>query len=371
MAFISNSSFFQFVALTAIFSIILPVSAQTAEDWQWPTAKPSDVSINDKPLYKANARIRRGKYHLVDSLLVVRHGKLVFEQYYNKGSQTRPHRLASAGKSLLSTLIGIAIDQGVIKSVDEKYYDYFDTFYPRLDNWDERKSTLSLHHLLTMRAGWDCQIMRRGKRCGHQMEKKERREALKWLLDRPMKYAPGDVMQYTDAAVHALDILLVLAKGQATELSFQQDILAPMGISSAYHNALTSRQMAMFGQLFLNKGRWNGKQIISQAWVDKSTSPIYPFSSRKSSSTVGYGYFWWVAKFHTKTGLEIDGYYAAGNGGQYIVVLPELDMVVVITGSNYDQLKRMNKALTLIEDFVLPAVLPVANKDQGLLNFEK
>lgn len=341
--------------------------AKAYEDWQWSKAKPADVGLNIDKLNRAHRAIRNEDYHLIDSMLVVRHGKLVYEKYYNEGFKTRAHSLASAGKSILSALVGISIDKNLISGVDRKLYDYFLNYYGSFSHWDKDKQAITIHDLLTMRAGWECNINRKDTRCGSLMKRDGRNatEALKWVLDRPMKYKPGEQMQYTDAIVSVLDIVVYLANEKPVQEVYQDSLFRSMGISDNYENKLTSRQMAMFGQLFLNRGIWEGKRIISEDWVERSTSNIYPFNRTKPSITQGYGYLWWIATFNSKTsGMSVDGYYAAGNGGQYIVVLPGVDMVIVFTGDNVGEFRRMGKTLGIVEKYVLPAIIdePTNNK---------
>ncbi len=353
----------KFIRLSQICLFVLflaqSYAAFASDDWQWPKAKPSEVGLNIEKLRKSHRAISKKKYYLVDSMLVIRHGKLVYEKYYNAGLKTRAHTLASAGKSLLSAITGIAIDRKIIGGVETRLYSYFKEYYGTFENWDEYKASITLHNLLTMRTGWDCNISKAETRCGSLMNRQRNAlEALKWVLDRPMNYLPGEAMQYTDAIVSVLDTLLYITVGKMNEQIFQDFLLKPMGIHSTYKNKLTSRQMAMFGQLYLNKGKWEGKRIISEEWVKKSTSALYPFPNRDGAITRGYGYFWWIANFKSKyTELSVDGYYAAGNGGQYIIVLPSVDMVVVFTGSNFNEFNRMGKQLEIIEKYVVPSII--------------
>ncbi|MCJ8275011.1 MAG: beta-lactamase family protein [Psychrosphaera sp.] len=328
------------------------------EQWQWPQSDAAAVGLDDKPLRRAHSLIRRGKYQLVDSMLVVRHGQLVFEKYYNKGKKHTSHALASAGKSLLSALVGISIGKQQVGSVTDKLHSYFTPYYANYKHWDERKANITLHDLLTMRAGWNCFIGRAKTRCGSLMfNGREPTQAIKWLLDRPMAYKPGEKMLYTDAIPTVLRSVINVAAGDHSKLNYQDDLFKPMGLITKSPFKLTSRQMAMFGQLYLNKGNWHGKQIVPVKWVEKSTSAIYPLRKRWTGQAHSYGYLWWVGTFTNKvSGQDVEGYYAGGNGGQYIVVLPSLDMVVVFTGSNYNNLKTMRQPLAIIEQFILPAL---------------
>ena len=164
-------------------------------------------------------------------------------------------------------------------------------------------------------------------------------------------------MQYTDANPIMLDTLIYLVAGKTTADIAKESLYGPMGVSMENFGTFTSRQMAMLGQLFLNKGNWHGKQIISEEWVEKSTTNIYPLNQNKTGIVKGYGYYWWIGKFSSKKStLTVDGFFAAGNGGQYIIVLPSLDMVIVFTGQDYES-PGMTKAINIVGEYILPAVI--------------
>jgi CubicO group peptidase (beta-lactamase class C family) len=342
---------------------------QAKKDWQWPEASLKEVGLNKKDITRAHrniqdskgqrvGRIQKKKYQYIDSMLIVRNGKLVYEKYYNNGSKNRPHKLESAGKSFLSAIFGIAYDQGLFKSVNTRVYDYYNQFFKDIKNWDEVKASMTLHNLMTMRSGWDCDINFADKRCSKQMlVAKDNVESIKWVLDRPMAFKPGEKMQYTDANPIMLDTLIYLVSGKTSADIAKESLYGPMGVSVESFGAFTSRQMAMLGQLFLKKGNWHGQQIISEKWVEMSTANIYPFDRKKPGIVQGYGYYWWIGKFKSKTSdLSVDSFFAAGNGGQYIIVLPKLDMVVVFTGADYET-AGMTPAIKIVEDYILPAVI--------------
>lgn len=360
----------RFFYLTLLISIIFNIQDVNAKkDWQWPEASLADVGLNKKIINKAHrniqnsknqkvGRVKTKKYQHMDSMLIVKNGKLVYEKYYNDGSKNRPHKLESAGKSFLSAIFGIAYDQGLFKSVDTKVYDYFGQFFTNIQNMDEDKANMTLHNLMTMRSGWDCNINFAEKRCSKQMlAGKNNIESIQWVLDRPMAFKPGAKMQYTDANPIMLDTLIYLVSGKTSADIARESLYGPMGVSMEDFGAFTSRQMAMLGQLFLNKGQWNGKQIISKEWVEKSTAIIYPFNKSKPGVVQGYGYYWWTGKFSSKNSdLTVDSFFAAGNGGQYIIVIPSLDMVVVFTGQDYES-PGMTKAINIVGDYILPAII--------------
>jgi CubicO group peptidase (beta-lactamase class C family) len=350
---------YTFISTLIFFCSLLNAQEISAKDqWQWQKAKLADVGMKKNTITKAHWMLKNNKFPKVDSMLIVRHGKLAYERYYNQGSKKRLHKLESAGKSFLSAIFGIVYDKGLFKSLDDKVYGYYKKFFKDIKNWDQRKAKMTIHHLMTMRSGWDCDINYANKRCSKQMlPGKSNIESIKWVLDRPMAFEPGSKMQYTDVNPIMLDTLIYLVSGKTTAEIARTNLYGPMGISKKNFGAFTSRQMAMLGHLYLNKGKWNGEQIISENWIEKSTKNIYPLKRIKPGIVQGYGYFWWVGKFKSKTSdLIVDGFFAAGNGGQYIIILPSVDMVVVFTGHDYDT-PGMTKTIKIVEDYILPAIL--------------
>ena len=178
------SSICRTVFVLVLLMVFIPVSA---EPWQWPEASPQAVGLKEDLLTKAHHKIRRGKAGKVDSFLVVRHGKLVFEKYYNDAKRHKSHRMASAAKSITSALVGASIGKGHVKDAKDPVYPYFSPYFAPFEHWDERKATTTVHDLLTMRPGWQCFIMDPKYRCGTLMYKsRDAAEAIEWVLNRPL-----------------------------------------------------------------------------------------------------------------------------------------------------------------------------------------
>ena len=277
------------------------------------------------------------------SVLVSGGGELLFERYYNGARAERPANIKSASKSVISALVGIAIDRGLIPDVQVPIVRYFAELAQAADT---RKRDITVEHLLTMRTG---------------IEGTSNRDYGAWVtsrdwvrhaLGRPMFAAPGEEMEYSTGNTHLLSAILTKATRKST-WEFGNEVLAPpLGFTFArwprdpqgiYFGGnemlMTPRQMLAFGELYLNRGRAGGQQIVSASWVDRSCegrarnrrpgSRMFdtirrfdPMRDRK------YGYGWWV--------YDIGGYdtcFAWGYGGQYIFVVPELDLVMVTTSS--------------------------------------
>ncbi len=277
------------------------------------------------------------------SLLVSRGGELVFEGTYNGTRPDRPANIKSASKSVISALVGIAIDRGIIPGVQTPILTYF----PELRQAsDARKRQITVEHLLAMRSGLEGTSNRN---YGAWVTS---RDWVRHALARPMFAAPGEEMEYSTGNTHLLSALLTKATSKSTWQFANEALARPLGFTLAqwprdpqgiYFGGndmlMTPRQMLAFGELHLNRGRAGGRQIVPESWVDASCegrartrrpgNPAFdgirwlgPMRDRK------YGYGWWVH--------EVRGYkacFAWGYGGQYIFVVPEVGLVMVTTSS--------------------------------------
>jgi CubicO group peptidase (beta-lactamase class C family) len=265
------------------------------------------------------------------SLLVNWRGQLVLERYFNGTRPARPANIKSASKSVISALVGIAIDRGLIPSVRQPIASYFPDALA--NSKDSAKQKITIEDLLTMRSG---------------LETTSNRNYGAWVLSgnwvrhvlgRPFVSPPGTEMEYSTGNTHLLSAILTKTTGKST-WQFAQEVLAkPLGFSLAQwprdpqgiffggnDMLMTPRQMVAFGQMYLNRGRANNQQIVPAQWVDASRIPRT--RSRRESDRF-YGYGWWVR--------ELGGhqtYYAWGFGGQYIFVVPGLELVIVTTSSS-------------------------------------
>jgi CubicO group peptidase (beta-lactamase class C family) len=314
------------------------------------------------------ARVLDGTYPDIDAVLLYRRGRLVLEEYFYGHDQSRPHQVRSATKSVLSAAIGIAVDQG--KLVGER-----ERVLPRLpygpltsyENPDSRKASMTLGDLLTMRSGLACDDWDPTSP-GNENGMQARVDWVKAVLDLPMVAAPGTVARYCSGGVFVAGRMLERAVGETLPAFAQRHLFAPLGIRATdvrwpfvldSSNAGTyaamrmrPRDMLKFGVLFHDGGRWKGKQILARAWVARSTAATTRMGSR------GYGYFWWRQPFDvaTPTGTRrIDALNASGNGGQKIYVLPELDAVIVFTGSAYNN--EHTPPNTIMQEILLPALV--------------
>ena len=300
----------------------------------------------------------------IDGLVVVRHGYLVAEAYMYPFMPGEKHIVYSCTKSVVSALVGIAIDQGHISSVEQPLPQLFPGRTPA--NSDPRKHAMTLEHVLTMTTGLDCRDSYLYRWQGlHEMERSG--DWVQHVLDLPMVDEPGRRFEYCNGASFLLSALLQEKTGLNALNFAQQFLFDPLGIKevrwlSNPHGVtigwsdlyMTPRDMAKIGYLYLHRGQWDGRQIVSADWVASSTK-------KHTAATLedGYGYQWWVA--------SDDLYMALGYAGQFIFVLPAHDLVVVFVSSLPEQ--DFYVPQRLLEDYVVSAIRsdkPLADNPTGV-----
>jgi CubicO group peptidase (beta-lactamase class C family) len=286
----------------------------------------------------------------IDSLLIVRNGYLVLDAYFSPYDDSIPHNLASVTKSVTTSLIGIAVDQGKIQ-LDETMVSFFPD--RTTANLDARKERVTVRHLASMTNGLLSGCERGDEETLDAME--ENPDWVQAALDRKMAHEPGESFCYDSPGMHLLSAILQQATGM-TELDFaRQYLFEPLGIQEVIWESdpqgythgwgdlfLKPRDAAKIGYLWLNGGAWEGEQIVSPTWVADSVEAL------SHAEGEGYGYGWWVAG---------DSYYAAGRGGQYIRVYPSLNTIVVMTagGADYSQVEPTLAGALVDPDKSLPA----------------
>jgi CubicO group peptidase (beta-lactamase class C family) len=298
------------------------------------------------------------------SVLIVRHGSLVFEHYYQGCRAQDSVNVKSVTKSIVSALVGIALREHSLTSLDQRLMEFFPQDFPT--GGDPRKREITLRHLLTLRSG-----------LSWVESSAESLPALfasdHWVghgLSLPLVYAPGEVFAYSTLDAHLLSAVLTQVTGMSTLEFANRSLFGPLGSRATtwatdpqgYNIGgselyLTPRAMAKVGYLYLRRGRWDGAQLIPEEYLEAST-PTQVFSGGSAVISDTYGYLWWVSTI----GLYAS-YYAIGYGGQTIYVIPALD-VVLVTTARWDVPADLGAgprtfllAHDLAEQFVLPAVV--------------
>jgi CubicO group peptidase (beta-lactamase class C family) len=344
-----------------ITEIEIPEAKETAvtepEEAYWPTeswreSAPAEQGMDAVLLQNMLGEIDQQGLE-IDSLLVVRNGYLVTEKYYSPYEEDTLHGIYSVTKSIVSALMGIAIHEGYINSVDDPVLDYFPE--RNFEKDDALKRSITVEHLLTMSAGleWDWDEMI------------STPDFIQYVLDQPMYTKPGAEFYYSSGNAHLLSAIIQETSGLNAhdfgqkylfdylgidDFSWKKDI---SGISKGgWGMKMKPRDMAKFGYLYLNRGVWDGQQVIPSEWIEASTKRHIQVPEPLEPWDLYMGYLWW---------LHEDGIYAAhGMKGQFIYVIPEFDMVVVITSHIPDA--KFSQPQMLIRDYIIPAVKSTANK---------
>ncbi len=288
------------------------------------------------------------------SFVVSWRGNVLVERYFNGARATRPDNIKSASKSVISALVGIAIDRKMLSGVRQPIGEFF----PELAApSDAPKRAITIEDLLTMRAGLETTSNRN---YGAWVRSPN---WVRFVLSRDLVEPPGVEMEYSTGSTHLLSAILTNTTGRSTWQFAQETLARPLGFSLApwtrdpqgiyfggNEMVMTPKQMLAIGELYRNKGRLGARQIIPEGWVRESLRP----RTRSRRNDQGYGYGWWSREF---AGYET--FFAWGYGGQYIFIVPELDVVVVTTSSTVvgeDRRSHRRTIFDVLEQLVLPAI---------------
>ena len=334
----------------------LATVAQTPSYWPtsgWRTASPESQGIDSDVLANAINSARQQGIN-IHSLLVVRNNYIVAEAYFYPYDGKAPHDLASVTKSITSTLIGLAIEQKKIKSVEQKALSFFSK--NKIANKDGRKEKIMVEHLLTMSSGLNC-ISKGGEPTLWEMLNKT--DNVQHMLDLPMVAEPGSQFVYCSGGMHLLSAIISNAMGVRAEAFAQKFLFEPIGIKQAiwpidpqginhgFGNLhLLPRDMAKLGVLMMNQGKWDNRALVPTEWVQNMTR-----SHIKTGNSRDYGYGWWIYPAGNLIPFE-----ASGRGGQQISVIPSKNAVIVLNGGGFNTGEFMKLVLPAIKsDQALPA----------------
>ncbi len=297
----------------------------------------------------------------IHSILLIKNGKLILEEYFGGYHRNLKHSMQSVTKSVTSILIGIAKDRGKKIVLDGKLTTYLPEYKDLISN--NGKSEITLEHLLTMKAGLEWNELHAPSSLQQMIWSSD---AIKYVLERKLVDPPGQRFFYSSGLSTVLGKILKNTTGSDALQYADEHLFTPLGItdydwgktadgsiSTGAALFLRPRDMAKLGYLFLKDGAWKDRQIVSKKWVRES---IYPHVTGDPISGTGYGYQWWRGT--TRIGdRDIDAFYAAGHGGQFIVQIPSLDVITVITSQYDDNNAGDFRAYSVIENYIIPAVL--------------
>jgi CubicO group peptidase (beta-lactamase class C family) len=343
----------------------------------WEDASLESVGLSPGVVQALDEDIKAGRYGYIDSLFIARHGKVAFETYYQHDypqiykteaetpgplvvndpsgpynyfnawwhpyyRDTNLHSLQSVTKSVVSALVGIAISRGDFPALDTPVLSFFDE--TSVTNVDERKLNMNLRDLLTMSDGleWNENLPYTDPQNSFAVMTRDPN----WVthtIDLPMAKEPGTVFNYNSGATLVLGHVFNVATGIDIEEYAVKHLFSPLGIEHYYWDRtpfgqtdtqeglyLSTRDLAKITRLYLQGGRFDGMQVIPRSWIDDSLTPAF---LTKKNDREGYGYLWWSQPY-THKNTEHMAYFGKGFGGQRPILLPELDMVIVLTGWN-------------------------------------
>ena len=310
-------------------------------------------------------KIAEGLYKDIKSVVVIRNGELLIEEYFNGASRSTLHDTRSVGKSFASTMMGIAIGEGHIKSENQTLREFYDL--RRFANYSPRKETVTLRHLLTMSSGFDGNDDFEDSP-GNEEKMYPTADWVRFALSVPMddKIAVGEKWQYFTAGVVVLgDVINKSVPGGLDRYSAEK-LFRPLGITkyqwqytpqkvpnTAGGLRMSALDFAKYGQLYRNGGTWNGKQIIPRAWVEKTFTKQV---RRGPGEDEHYGYLFWYT-LPTARGKQHEAFLATGNGGNKIFVFRDQPLIVVITATAYGKWYMHRQATSMMERYILPAVI--------------
>ena len=347
--------------------------ARTAAPDDWQTISPADAGFKPDLGERLDEAVRAGELPNLHGVLVARGGKLAIERYYEGRDERwgRPlglvsfgpavlHDVRSISKSVVGLLYGIALAEGKVAAPDRPLVDQFPAYGDL--SADLRRRRMTVAHALSMTLGieWDEDLPYTDPRNGeHAMELAADR--YRFVLERPLVAEPGSRWTYNGGATALLGHLIARGVGKPLFEYAREKLLAPLGIADAEWTAgsngeaaaasglrMRPRDLLKLGQLVLNRGRWGDRQLVPAQWLDWSFTP-----HAHAEEGLNYGYQWWLGRLSESGEPWVAGF---GNGGQRVIVVPGLDLVVVIMAGNYDRADQSEIPLAVMRRFVMPAL---------------
>jgi CubicO group peptidase (beta-lactamase class C family) len=346
------------------------VEGKTEAPWPtegWATSTPEEQGI-DSEMLAAMLEAIETQGHDIDGVSVIRNGYLVADATIHPFQPDSRHVIRSCTKSIVSALIGMAIEGGYLDGVEQRVLDIFPE--RTVTNLDGHKEAMTLEDVLTMTAGWDCRDSYLYRWQGiREMEQSD--GWVQFMLDLPMVAEPGTRFEYCNGGSFLLSAMIQEKAGNSTLEFANQRLFGPLGISDVDWPAnpqgisigwgqlrMKPHDMAKIGYLHLKEGQWDGKQVLPAAWVAASTQEHIPATLQD-----GYGYQWWT---------DSSGYYMAlGYGGQFIFVVPDKEMVVVFVSELPEN--DFYVPQQLLAEFILPSArssAPLPENPEGMAQLE-
>jgi len=329
----------------------------------WETSHLKEEDIDSEKIDEMMLDILSGNDRNIHSILLIKNGKLILEEYFYGYNRDKLHFLASVSKSITSVLIGISIDQNLAADVGTKAYELFSKY--KSTKWIHQKYPITLQQMLTMAAGLDWDAMKYSRRdprhTTHQMY--DSGDPIEFVLERNLIEAPGEKFYYNSGLTILLGGIVKNTTGLYIDEFARQYLFTSLGISEYHWDKfpdgsiqtdgglhLRPRDMAKIGYMMLKDGKWKDKQIVSKEWVEESTK------NHIDARGMGYGYQWWIGKT-TINRQKIKVLFASGHGGQKIFIIPKLDLVVVFTSKVFNPKGHSGPEGFLLK-YIIPSIIP-------------
>jgi len=334
-----------------------------ANDDGWTTDQATKVGVNLTSLKTLVGAIINNKFKDIYSLLLFKERRLILEEYFNGFGPEDLHLTASVTKSVNSILFGQAMDQGLIESIDQPAWSFFQEYDNAEDAWAKEK--IKLRHLLTMTAGLDWDYLS----LPLESDKYPTRlmitsdDPIGFILNRKIVALPGEIYNYNDGLAIMIGEIIHRVSNQPVPQFAKEHLFTPLDIERFYWSRtktgitetqgglyMRPRDMGKIGQLVLQQGKWKGRQIVSSAWLEESTRQHVRGDSK------GYGYQWRMTKL-LRSGQSLDIIWASGYGGQKIFIVPVFNAVAVVTSKTLYNPTGGSLAEELFVSYLLPALM--------------
>ena len=349
------------------------VAAQNSDLDGLSAGTPASAGISAERLGQMERAIKAGDFKAITSVLVARHGKLVYEQYFDSDGVNGLRNTRSATKTVTGMLIGAAIDRHLVPNADAHVLDYLEDKLP-LQNPDARKRKITIEDFLTMSSLLECDDENSFSQ-GNEERMYLVEDWAKFTLDLPMRGFPdwrtkpkdsphGRSWSYCTAGPTTLGVVLERAVRRPVSDFAREVLFAPLGITEVKWQfqplgtamtggglLLRSRDLFKLGQLYLDDGVWNGHRILSSEWIQQSLRP-----HANAREDTDYGYLWWIQTFHSQ-GRSLRSYGMYGTGGNKLLAFPDEALVVVVTTTNYGVQGAGALTDKLIVDYILDAAV--------------
>lgn len=317
----------------------------------------ADAGIDSTLIFKLINKILRQEIPNIHSLLIMKDNKLVLEEYFYNYSPYRLHRVHSVTKSFTSALLGIAIDRNFIAGTEEPIWKYFSD--RNSTKWVNEKYDIQIAHLLSMSAGLDWKGLTIGE-TNDDIDMYKTDDYFGYLLNKDLRYKPGTNFCYNNGLSLMLGHVIEKSSGLPVDSFAKENLFKQLEINNYSWDIndngiirtdgglkLRPRDMLTFGQLYINGGKWNNKQVISENWIKKSTE------AKISLIDHDYAFHWWIKDFSVNSKLYRT-LYALGHGEQTIILVPEHKLVFVMTAGNYFQTEH--RPFEIVKDYILPSI---------------